>query len=95
MIVGALRISLRLFEGTSLKDKRRTVRRLVEGARQRFNVSAAEVEDQDLLRRATIGYSLVANDAVLIERVLANIQEYVEANGEGELYECQSDRFVL
>ena len=56
-------MDLRLLDVHSLKEKRSVVRPIVEGARRRYSVSAAEVGHQDSLRQATIGVSVVSGDA--------------------------------
>jgi uncharacterized protein YlxP (DUF503 family) len=61
MVTGSLRIDLLLGDVHSLKDKRGLVRPLVADLRRRFSVSAAEVEHQDLHRRAVIGVAVVAD----------------------------------
>ncbi len=50
----------------SLKEKRSVVKGLIERARGKFNASVAEVGSQDLLQRAQVGASLVANDRRLL-----------------------------
>ena len=63
MVVGVVRIVLSLPGNDSLKGKRSVVRKIVERARSRFNVAAAEVGDLDVHRRATLGFSVVSNDS--------------------------------
>ncbi len=79
MVVGALLIELHFDEGNSLKDKRRVVRGLLDALRARFHVSAAEVDDLDLLRRATIGVSVVSGGSTHAESVLSSVLEFVES----------------
>ena len=47
----------------SLKDKRRIVRGLIDRVRERFQVAAAEVDDQDVWQTAVVGFACVSNDA--------------------------------
>jgi uncharacterized protein YlxP (DUF503 family) len=63
MVVGTARLVFAIPSALSLKDKRSVVRRVMERARARFNVAVAEVDDQDVHRRAVIGLSVVSNDA--------------------------------
>lgn len=63
MVVGTARLVLAIPGASSLKDKRSVVRRVVERARARFNAAIAEVEDQDVHRRAVLGVAVVSNDA--------------------------------
>ncbi|MGI2335670.1 MAG: DUF503 domain-containing protein [Dehalogenimonas sp.] len=62
MNVGILEFSVRLPESHSLKEKRKVIKSLVAQLNNRFNVSAAEVDDQDLWQTATIGVACLSND---------------------------------
>ncbi len=63
MVVGTARLVFAIPSASSLKDKRSVVKRVVERARSRFNAAVAEVEDQDVHRRAVIGLAVVSSDA--------------------------------
>ncbi len=62
MNVGVLQFGIRLPESHSLKDKRQVVKSLIAQLHNRFNVSAAEVEDQDLWQSAVVGVACISND---------------------------------
>ena len=70
MNIGVLQFSLRLPESHSLKEKRQVVKSLVVQLHNRFNISAAEVEDQDLWQSAVIGAACVSNDKQHTNEVL-------------------------
>src|SRR3990170_1712731 len=78
MTVGVCRVTLRLPESGSLKDKRQVVRSLTQRLRNKFNVAVAEVEDNDRWQIATIGVTCVSNDArharEMLDRVVAFVQ---------------------
>lgn len=80
MVVGILTIALEIPGANSLKDKRQVVKSLLENIRHRFNVSAAEVDDNDTWRRATLGMACISNDNGVANHVLDKIQDYVESN---------------
>lgn len=61
MKIGICTIELFLPENGSLKDKRQILKSLKDRVKQRFNVSIAEVEDQDLWQKAVLGVACVAN----------------------------------
>ena len=50
LVVGVLQAELRLRSSRSLKDKRRVARSVKDRMRARYNVSVAEVDDQDVLQ---------------------------------------------
>ncbi|MEK7774061.1 MAG: DUF503 domain-containing protein, partial [Deltaproteobacteria bacterium] len=55
MVVGICRISLVIHGNASLKGKRQVLKSIIEKVRNRFNVSIAEVGDNDLWQRAELG----------------------------------------
>jgi uncharacterized protein YlxP (DUF503 family) len=82
MIIGTLEIHLRIDGAFSLKDKRHVLRSLMDKARRDFQVSIAEIEDQDLWNVATIGVATVSNDATHAESVLNHVLESFDSNPE-------------
>ena len=78
MIVGVCRITLRLPESGSLKDKRQVVRSLTTRLRNKFNVAVAEVDDNDRWQIATIGLTCVSNDARHAREMLDHAVQFVE-----------------
>ena len=78
MVVGTLRMELHLPAADSLKAKRSVVNRVKERVRSRFNASIAEVSDQDLWQRATLGVAVVGEEQAVLDRVLHDILSVVE-----------------
>jgi uncharacterized protein YlxP (DUF503 family) len=85
MVVGICRIVLSLPWNDSLKGKRSVVKSILERSRQRFQVSASEVEDHDVHRRATLGFALVSNDARHVGSVLDKLVSFVASATEAQL----------
>jgi len=85
MVVGICRVVLSLPWNDSLKGKRSVVKSIVERARQRFHVAAAEVEDMDAHRRATLGFAVVSNDARHAQSVLDKLVGFVAGATQAEL----------
>jgi uncharacterized protein YlxP (DUF503 family) len=80
MHIGSLEIVLILGEGSSLKEKRSVIRRMIVSARQKFNISIAEVDDLDKWRRATIACVCVSRDAAFVNQVLDKTLDFIESN---------------
>jgi len=53
------------------------VKRVIHRCRNKFNVSAAEVEDQDFSDRAVIGVVAVGNDRRYLEGLLEKLETHV------------------
>jgi uncharacterized protein YlxP (DUF503 family) len=65
-------------DAVSLKDKRRIVKSLLIRLKNRFHLSAAEVDLQDSLSFAQIGGALVSNSRVFGESVLNKALQMIE-----------------
>ena len=73
--IGVLTLELRLETSHSLKEKRHVVQSLKDRLRHKFNVSVAEIANQDLCQRATVAAVTVSSDRTNAERVLLGVEE--------------------
>ncbi len=80
MNVGACRVRLRFPENLSLKGKRQIVKSITTRLKSKFNVSVAEVDDNDLWQVATLGISYVSNNRRYTNEVLSKAVDFI-ANG--------------
>jgi uncharacterized protein YlxP (DUF503 family) len=80
MTIGLLTAELHIEEADSLKDKRQVLRSLLAHLRSEFNVSASEVGDHDIWRRATVGVAVVATDAAFANAVLDKVIDHIESD---------------
>lgn len=78
MHIAALSVRLEITDGITLKDKRQVIRSLLDRIRGRFNVSAAEVDDLDSPRYATLAAVAVANDPRFVDRMMAKVADLIE-----------------
>ena len=77
MIVGVCRISLRIPENMSLKGKRRILKSIKAQIRNKFDIAVAEVEDQDLWQKATLGVCCIGNDSRYANEVLSKVVNFI------------------
>jgi uncharacterized protein YlxP (DUF503 family) len=75
MVIGSLTARLLVRESRTLKDKRQVVRSVLDRARSAFNVAAAEVDTQDDVKVATLGFAAVGPEAGVVKGVLNQIAE--------------------
>lgn len=80
MNVGICKVKLRLPDNLSLKGKRQVVKSLTARLKNKFNISVAEVEDNDLWQLATIGISFISNDQRFTNEVLSKAVDLVVSN---------------
>ena len=69
IVVGLCTIELFIPESQSLKDKRRVLLSLKARLREKFNLSVAEVDGQDLWQKAVLGLACVANEGRHVNQV--------------------------
>lgn len=89
MHVACLKIELLARQCRSLKEKRAVVRPIVDGARNRFHVAAAEVDRQNSHQRAALGFSAVGGDARHVVDVLDTVERFVWSFPEVEVLEAE------
>lgn len=85
MFVGSLECDVLLGDVRSLKQKRSLVRPVVAELKRRLEVSAAEVGQHDLHRRAVLGVAIVAGDAAHCTEVLDDAERLIASRPELEL----------
>lgn len=79
MWIGWIEFDVLLGDVHSLKEKRSVLRPLMAEIRKHFDVSVAEVDLQDLHRRAVVGVGLVAADRSWIVSALDAVENHVAA----------------
>lgn len=90
MTIGALIVRLRLPENHSLKGKRKVLKSITAQVSNRFNVSVAEVDDQDLWQLATLGVSCVSNDSRHANEILSRVVDFIDAiRGDAEILDYE------
>ncbi len=77
MNLGVCKLKLRFPENQSLKDKRRVLKSIVTRVRNKYNVSIAEVDDQELWQLATLGIACVSNSTPQVNSVLSNVVDFI------------------
>jgi len=87
--VAALNIDLHLPQSRSLKAKRAILRPILDGARHRFAVAAAEVSYQEQWQRAGLGVAAVASTAAHVTEVLDSVERFVWSFPEVEVVKAE------
>lgn len=80
MHIGVCRLTIHVPEASSLKEKRQVSRSLADRIKNRFNVAVAEVEDNDLRQRLTLGVSCVSNDSAHANEIISKVVAFVESS---------------
>ena len=80
MNIGVCKVKLRLPENLSLKGKREVLKSITTRVRNKFNVSVAEVDDNDLWQLSTLGICCVSNDKRHTDEVLSKIVDFISSS---------------
>ncbi|MFC1987867.1 DUF503 domain-containing protein [Chloroflexota bacterium] len=96
MHIGVCRIKVRLPENLSLKGKRQVLKSIISRVGSKFNVSVAEVDDNDLWQLATLGISCVSNDKRHVDEVLSKVVSFItNSRFEIEVLDCETEIIPL
>ncbi len=69
----------------SLKEKRMIVKSLVAKVQNKFHVSAAEIEEQDIHQIIVIGIAAIVPHNAMADSLMDEISSFVEENTEAEI----------
>lgn len=90
-----LKVTLRASWVHSLKEKRMVVKSIVQRLKNKFNVSAREVGDQDIHQIIVIGISAVCGDQKQVDSTLENLIDFIEENTDAEIINIESDNYIF
>ncbi len=91
MIVGAAEIKLHAPWVSSLKEKRMVVKSIIGKVRNRFNVSIAEIAEQDTHQTIILGLAWVAGTVSQADSIVDHVLGFIESNSEAEIIEVQRE----
>lgn len=91
MKLGVMKVSLQVPMAQSLKEKRSVVKSLKERLKSRFNVSVAEVGDQDLHQRTLIGIAFVSLDSKTADAQMQKLENFVETHNGAVVIEIEKE----
>lgn len=91
MIVGIMTITLYTPWVHSLKEKRTVVKSICAKTKNKFNVSIAEVGEQDIHQTIVIGVACVANQVNQMDSILDNVINFIEGSTEAEVMDVERE----
>lgn len=57
----------------------------------KFNVSIAEVEDQDIHQRIVLGFACVVGEVLIADSIIDHVLNFIESNTEGEMIDIERE----
>ncbi|MCW6677808.1 DUF503 domain-containing protein [Anaerococcus sp. NML200574] len=94
MYVYLLEIKFVIFDAFSLKDKRRTVRSILDYARKNLNISAAEISDLDILNKAHLAFVTISNSNKVARKIIDDLINRIESTYPIEILEKNIERLA-
>lgn len=85
MRIAVITLWLRVPWVHSLKEKRTIVKSLVAKLQNKFHVSAAEVDEQDIHQTIVIGIAAIVPHNAMADSLMEEISLFVENNTEAEI----------
>ncbi|MDO5715778.1 MAG: DUF503 domain-containing protein [Tissierellia bacterium] len=85
MIVGICELELYLYHPNSLKEKRKVIRSIIDRLQHRYNISIAEVGNNDKWQIATIGFATVSNNKKMVDETMNKVIRFIDENTELEI----------
>ncbi len=93
MIIGTGKIYLLVHSSHSLKDKRMVVKSIIDKVKHRYNVSIAEIDNQDFQQSIVIGIACISNEKKQVIKVINQVLRYIEANTEAVVEDIETEIF--
>jgi uncharacterized protein YlxP (DUF503 family) len=93
MFIGVCTIEMHIPESGSLKTKRHSLKSLKDRIRNKFNVSVAEVDDNDLWQKASLAVAAVSNDKSHLNQMLDHVLNMVRSVPEVSLLDYHIEIF--
>jgi len=91
LIIGLLTLELFFSQAESLKDKRRLLKSIIDQIKARFNVSVAEVGEQDKWQISMLAVVTVSNDSAYVNGILSSVEGFVERMGKAEILSVKTE----
>ena len=93
MIVATCKVYMRDEAVFSLKEKRMIVKSIINRLKNKFNISVAEVEDQDIHKSIVIGFACVTNETSHANSIVNNVLNFIENNCEADIVDTVIEFF--
>ncbi|MGF0094850.1 DUF503 domain-containing protein [Peptoniphilus sp. SGI.035] len=91
MIIGICTCEIFIYNANSLKSKRSVIKSIIEKSKNRFNISIAEVGENDKWQKSVIGFATVSNDKKIVDETMENIIHFFNSYSEIEIMNIEKE----
>tara|TARA_B100000686_G_scaffold195234_1_gene202132 strand:- start:77 stop:379 length:303 start_codon:yes stop_codon:yes gene_type:complete len=95
MVIGCCSIKFYLHGNNSLKGKRRVVRAIKDRLKNDFNISVAEIGDQDVWQSLHIGISAVGSDRPYMDGLLTKVVDVIDRMSLAEIVAYKTETLSM
>lgn len=78
----------------SLKEKRKITKSICSKVSNKFNVSIAEIDEQDTQQTIILGLAYVSTDAAQADRTFEHVINFIENSTDAEIVDIINDPFI-
>ncbi len=93
MITGIIKLKIHVPWVHSLKGKRMIVKSICSRVHNKFNVSVAEVDKQDVHKIIVLGISFVTTGNAQADSITDHVINFIENNTEGDLVSIEKEKY--
>ena len=90
MYVLSAKLTFHIPHANSLKDKRQVSRSLIQKAKQRYNISIAEINTLNIHQILTLGIAVVSGEMAHAQKSLDEVIRFLSLNEEAELRDIEA-----
>ena len=91
MIIGTSMVKIHTPWVHSLKEKRMIVKSICAKVRNKFNVSIAEIDMQDMHQSIVIGIAAIAGDSAHADSIIDNVINFIESITDAEIISVERE----
>lgn len=95
MNILVMEITLRASWVHSLKEKRMVVKSIVQKLKNKFNISVAEIESQDVHKAIVIGIAGICANSAQGDSIMEKVITFIEDNTDAEIIDIQKTNTPL
>ena len=86
-----MEVTLRASWVHSLKEKRMIVKSIIQKLKNKFNISVAEIESQDIHNTIVIGIAGICANSAQLDSTKEHIITFIECNTQAEIIDIQRE----
>lgn len=86
-----MEVTLRASWVHSLKEKRMVVKSIVQKLKNKFNISVAEIENQDIHNTIVVGIAGICANSAQLDSTMEHIITFIECNTDAEIVHIEKE----